>query len=106
MTTSVIVTAVLETENKFKFVLSSDGVVIDHRLLTSASLKSSTGATLANSLADATLWDFTNADYLTVILGLAITTTGIHKCKLIAVDDLHPKGLAWFDTDLMLKILP
>lgn len=97
-------TATQNTENKFKLVLKSDNVVIDHTTITAAKLHSIFGVTIADSETDPTDWDFTNTGYLTVILGLTEAKRGTYKCKLIIKDATHTTGLAWDGTVITVAI--
>lgn len=100
------ITAVASTENRYKIILSVDGVIQNHTLITAAKLRTADGVTLADSEIDPSDWDFTNAGFLTVKLGLADIAAGDYTCKLIVKDASHTIGLAWLDTDIILTVLP
>lgn len=99
-------TATNNTENKFKFVLSADSVVIDHTTILAAELRTIFGTTLADSEVDPTDWDFTNVSYITCKLGLTQSTKGVYSCKLIVKTAEYTTGIVWDDTLIELTIQP
>jgi hypothetical protein len=105
MAKKVKATVLLNTENKYKIILSVQGIVQNHTLITAAELRTSEGVTLADSEIDASDWDFTNTGFLLVKLGLTDLPVGTHSCRLIIKDSTHTIGLAW-DTEILLTVLP
>lgn len=102
----MLIEVVSGTENKHKLILSSDGVVINHTLILGAELRDKYGVTIADSDVDASLWDFTNAAFMTVKIGLSGVVKGTHNTKLIIKDSLHSTGLVWNNADINIKVLP
>lgn len=105
MAKNIKVTSVSGTENKYKIILSVNGVIQNHTLITAAELRTSAGKTLADSEVDATDWDFTNAGYILVKFGLAGLPSGTTTCYLITKDAQHTVGLAW-ETVLTITSVP
>ncbi len=105
MAKKVKATVLLNTENKYKIILSVENVIQNHTLITAAELRTSEGVTLADSEVDASDWDFTNSGFLLVKLGLTDLPVGTHSCRLIIKDASHTIGLAW-DTEILLTVLP
>jgi len=94
------------TENKFKFTLFADGVLIDHTTILAAKLHTIFGTTLADSEIDPTDWDFTNTGFITVKLGLTQSLSNTYSCKLIVKTADNTTGLAWAGTIISLTIQP
>lgn len=106
MSQKIKLTVVNGTENCFKLVLSTDGVIITHTNIINAALRTLDGLTLADSEVDPTDWDFTDPGFVIVKLGLTELPGGLQKCILIVKDASNPTGLAWDRTELHLTVVP
>ena len=106
MATKTTLTVINGTDNLFKLSLSADGELIDHRTLLGAELRTTRGVTIADSDVDSSDWDFTNAGYLLVKLGMVQATPSTYICRLIIKNADHTTGLVWDGTELTLIILP
>jgi hypothetical protein len=101
MAKKVKITSVLGTENLTKIILSVDGVVQNHTAITGCKVHSSKGTILADSTITPAIWDFTNAGFLTVKLGLSDLPLGTADYILVMKTALHPVGYAW---DTLLEV--
>jgi hypothetical protein len=99
------ISVVKNTENIYKIALTVDGVLTNHSLITAAELRTLEGVTIASSTAIPSVYDFTNAGYIAVKLGLITAAAGTYTCRLITKDAIHTTGISW-DTDIILTILP
>lgn len=94
-------TVYLGRDNAIELRLTSDGVAITHTSITRVQLQ--IGATLLDSQAQPTFFDFTAADRLKLKLGSAGLAVGRKTATLIIYDALHANGLVWADLVLNVK---
>jgi hypothetical protein len=105
MAKTIEVKAVSGTQNIFKFVLWQDSApLVDHTIVTAAKLRSDAQVTYADSADFPAAWDFTQAGYISVKLGLTDIPAGTHNCVLIVKSAANPTGLAW-DTTIQINLL-
>lgn len=98
----LIINIVQNTTNSYKFILSSDGIAIDHTAITRARFHNN-GLDYCDSNSFASIWDFTNTGFITVKLGLGNLPVGLTQARLIVSDNVNILGLAW-DTLLHLNV--
>lgn len=99
------ISVIKNTENLFKFKVFVGRILQNHTSITRAKLRTSDGNDIADSATDATDWDFTNADYLGIKLGLLDVSPGEYQCKLILMDPGHLLGQTW-ETEILVTIQP
>lgn len=101
---SVKIEAVAGTDTESELMLSVDGVLIDHSLITGARLALFDSDLELNSVSNPQAWDFSDAAKIVVKFGCGDLTPGRYRGRLVTVDMEHPKGMAW-DDDLEIYII-
>lgn len=90
-------TSVAGTDTESEFILSIDGGVINHTLISRARFVLIGSALALDSTVSPTAWDFSNAGKLVIKLGRGDLVTGRYRGRLITHDSNHPNGMAWDD---------
>jgi hypothetical protein len=85
-------------DNEIIFSLSTNGVPINHSLITRCQVK--VGTTMIDSQTSPNLFSMVTADKLILSLGLATLTEGDYTARLYIFDLDNIDGVAWGDFDL------